>query len=328
LNRTISQVQKFTKDPQVKKTLVLVLNGGLGNQLFQLAYALDKSTIYDVAINTRIGQTRPVSGIYPEILNYELPQEIEIDESQVYGVTRKLIGLFIRMRLHKFTNKTVATITNMFYIIAKKVFGNASRVFDEIHVANEIGKTDLNLSQGNQLVIGYFQTFEWENSIRVKKLISELSPKFGNKIISKYALKSQRDKPLVVHIRIGDYKLEPNFGIISRTYLEHSLLEAFKMYEYSKIWLFSDDPSEAVKMLPKEYLSIVELIPEISNSATLTLEVMRMGHGYVLSNSTYSWWAAFLSRTEPHIVTVPKPWFVNLPEPKGMFPNSWTRILR
>jgi hypothetical protein len=327
-NQVKNLTNKNTRDVHVKKRLVVVLNGGLGNQLFQLAFALDKSITYEVSINTMIGKTRPGGGENPEILNFEIPHEIQIDETQIHIVARKLIGLLIRIRLNRFESRSMGSIGDAFFRLLKKLFEKTSKVFDEIYVANETGKTEIELSAGNQLVVGYFQTFEWDNPVRVENFLSKMTPKFAADPVAQYAIKSIREKPLVMHIRLGDYTSEPNFGVISRKYLEDALSEAFKSYNFLKIWLFSDDPDKALGMLPEEYLSKIEVIPEIANSATLTLEVMRLGHGYILSNSTYSWWAAFLSKQKPAVVTVPQPWFVNLPEPRSMVPNSWTRIVR
>jgi len=55
---------------------------------------------------------------------------------------------------------------------------------------------------------------------------------------------------------------------------------------------------------------------------------MRLGTGYVLSNSTFGWWAAYLARMEPKVVVVPDPWFKKIDEPLGLIPIGWTRIPR
>jgi hypothetical protein len=51
---------------------------------------------------------------------------------------------------------------------------------------------------------------------------------------------------------------------------------------------------------------------------------MRRGAGYVLSNSTFGWWGAFLSKTGNPRVVVPKPWFVTLEDPRQLNPEFWS----
>jgi hypothetical protein len=96
--------------------------------------------------------------------------------------------------------------------------------------------------------------------------------------------------------------------------------------DFKKIWVFSDEPALAQiqfsKILPEE----LRWIPEIDGSATKTLEVMRFGHGYVIGNSTFSWWGASLSYTNWAKVIAPDPWFKNLPTPHSLIPPNWETI--
>jgi len=131
------------------------------------------------------------------------------------------------------------------------------------------------------------------------------------------------ESPLVVHIRLGDYKNEDTFGILPRTYYETSISRMWESGEYQKIWVFSDEPELAkdfLSFMPAENLRWIE---EIDDSASLTLEAMRNGRGYVIGNSTYSWWGAFLSYTPNAKVIAPRPWFRKIPSPQDLIPPHW-----
>jgi hypothetical protein len=53
---------------------------------------------------------------------------------------------------------------------------------------------------------------------------------------------------------------------------------------------------------------------------------MRLGSGYVIANSSFSWWAARISKFEKNLVVAPKPWFVGIDEELSLIPSDWKRL--
>jgi hypothetical protein len=49
---------------------------------------------------------------------------------------------------------------------------------------------------------------------------------------------------------------------------------------------------------------------------------------FVTSNSSFSWWAAYLSSPKPSLVIYPTPWFTGINEPQNLIPESWIGIAR
>jgi hypothetical protein len=60
-------------------------------------------------------------------------------------------------------------------------------------------------------------------------------------------------------------------------------------------------------------------------SSAETLELMRHGKGYVLSNSSFSWWAGALSHVDNASIICPTPWFERKNEPIDLIPKDWVR---
>ena len=93
-----------------------------------------------------------------------------------------------------------------------------------------------------------------------------------------------------------------------------------------KVWLFTNDLD-----LIGTYISDLEdqryrlFSSEILTSAE-TLQVMKFGSGYVLSNSTYGWWAAFLRKNDQAKVVVPAHWYSTLPVPYKLIPDNWLKV--
>jgi hypothetical protein len=133
------------------------------------------------------------------------------------------------------------------------------------------------------------------------------------------------EKPLVVHVRLGDYKDAPNLGVLSDQYYKENIKEVMSKGKCSRIWLFSDETNLAIKIIPSEYLSNVRVIDVVDNSASSTLEAMRLGKSYIIANSTFSWWAAFLKFDTSAEVICPNPWFKLAKAPRGLIPDTWQK---
>jgi hypothetical protein len=53
---------------------------------------------------------------------------------------------------------------------------------------------------------------------------------------------------------------------------------------------------------------------------------MRNMKGYVIGNSTFSWWAARLKYDHSAVVVAPVPWFKSMNDPEGLIPGDWITI--
>ena len=115
---------------------------------------------------------------------------------------------------------------------------------------------------------------------------------------------------------------------MSQQYFETAINFQLGRCNYESIWFFSDEPSLAKNIVKFNNKIETRWIPEVGQSAAETLEVMRHGKGYVISNSTFSWWGAFLSYNENAIVVAPSPWFKAMSQPKMLIPNNWVEIDR
>lgn len=127
-------------------------------------------------------------------------------------------------------------------------------------------------------------------------------------------------KYIAVHIRKGDYiKLMHNvpslreFKMCKLKYYKEAIKELQKYYPKYPVLICTDSP-DFVKPLLKELgakLSpIKDLSPKISDFCT-----MYLSDALVISNSTFSWWAAYL-RTRRNIIC-PTPWW----DPRGIIGN-------
>ena len=68
----------------------------------------------------------------------------------------------------------------------------------------------------------------------------------------------------------------------------------------------------------------VRFFSQIEHSTAVTFEIMRLGFGYVIANSCFSWWSAFLRYDKNAKVIAPETWFKALESPKCLFPSDWS----
>jgi hypothetical protein len=174
---------------------------------------------------------------------------------------------------------------------------------------------------------GYFQSYIYfDQLISSRNLNSSdfLSQKLSEKAlhIAEYI---EQNNPLVLHVRAGDYlTLSDSIGVLAHEYFA-TVVKFFPWIRDRKILLFTDDPSYAESVLdglPIEY----KFFEESLNIHPMELiSVMSTANDFVISNSTFSWWAAKLSKQRGQIIA-PEPWFKARNQPLKLIPPNWSPI--
>jgi hypothetical protein len=176
-------------------------------------------------------------------------------------------------------------------------------------------------------LIGYFQSFIYAESL-LPDLKRVLDSKFGdNYAISDYLSVLRRSTSLSIHLRLGDYLERKNkrFGVVSQEYILSSIRHLSMVKKFEDTVLFSNDTESAVRLLSYTSIQNLRVIP--SETSTLeSLFLMSNSPNLIISNSTFSWWAAFLPLESDKIVIAPLPWFKEFEENRDLIPLKWVRI--
>jgi hypothetical protein len=137
---------------------------------------------------------------------------------------------------------------------------------------------------------------------------------------------ANKKKILVVHRRLGDYAQDDAFGVLPDTYYQVAIKKSLEIEAVDEIWLFTDTPGTGIP-LPSELGSEIPIraMPQELSSAE-TLELMRYGSSFVIANSTFSWWGAFLSYANSPSVIAPAKWFKGMEDPRDICPPNWVRV--
>lgn len=132
-----------------------------------------------------------------------------------------------------------------------------------------------------------------------------------------------------LNVRRADYvhynKSAGFHGFIGNDYFEAVVTELSKELKDPHFFVFSDDIQwckENIKTgFPTKFMTKEYHGPKYSTY----LKLMSKCKHFILPNSTFGWWAAWMSDNPEKIIYAPKKWFIASNEPEGLIPNNWRR---
>lgn len=300
-----------------------VLMGGFGNQLFQIAFSLERYPNSPLGIDTNLAHPRFTSDGNIDLMSYQLPPEVKVVKVKSGRLARKLVNVVLRISISQASTR-VKIISIMFVSqLLKLLLMQNIRVICPFGV----GYSKLNHEDPskNDLVIGYFQSANFFSGETIE-ILKGMEYKRDIDGYDKYREEALTQNPIIVHVRLGDYEQEPGIGILPVSYYSEALESALAKYPKSPIWIFSNDiPSTAQRFRNFDFEGMI-YINDNWNSASATFEIMRLGSAYVIANSSFSYWAAMLSRNPNPLVIAPKPWFQGAESPNRILPANWNTI--
>ncbi len=297
----------------------IALAGGLGNQLFQLSAAIYYDSYQNVEIETNLFSP-DLTAISSLIGINNLKDISQLRKSLT---AEKFANLAIRSSRGVRSKNIYDWFPKLSSLIAKMGLRIFYAPFDYV-LSKDVGFSDHPSRMSNEsFLIGYFQSSVYAEALKQINVI-KLNERDKCNYYQILEKKIRLEKPIVMHIRIGDYVNEPKFGLVTRDYL----LEALTKLETisNALWIFSDEIEKAKKLINYKGTKQIHYVDDGGLSTSEVFELMRFGAGYVISNSTFSWWAAFLRFDQNVTVIYPMKWFKDLPTPKNMFPKDWIGV--
>ena len=302
-----------------------VLTGGLGNQLFQIARGLFISKNGSLLVDKSLGKSRVNQHGSPEVSSY-FDDSIYVDSKPNKDVLgSRIFNFALRFGITSKNRKFQKSLIPLVEMLCTIGFLIRRGKFSRFCISSGVGY-DPRCKARSAVQVGYFQTFRWLENPLVMSTFKNLRVKEVGRDLLNLQRAALKAKPLIVHCRFGDYKDELDFGIPDRNYYQSALDLMYLRCDYSEIWVFSDEIVLAKEKIPNRYHERVRWIGDVDNSSAASLEAMRLGSGYIIANSTFSWWGAMLTANAGVPVVAPKKWFKNAEDPVDLIPNSWIRI--
>jgi hypothetical protein len=307
------------------KDIYVPLTGGLGNQLFQLAAGLKHGQ--KVHLIQCLGSPRQNSNI-PDICHFKLPEHVDVINC---NGNHRLASLFynfvisVNSRRKYLSERAISRL--LIKILSSLIFSIHFRRFIWVAFTSEIGFDEKFTVKHANFIIGYFQSWRYFDDRQTVELLKEIEIlETSSEIYKAWKLLAFKNV-LGIHVRLGDYKKEKSFGTLDRGYFARAIKLLESNERYDEAWLFSDEPELALAHIP-ELAMPLRVVPAEGISPAETLDLMRDCSSFVMSNSTFSWWAAFIARVPAPKVIAPNPWFTDLENPRDLLPPQWIDLSR
>ncbi len=294
-----------------ERVISIRLMGGLGNQMFQYAALRTMMLKYNLKGNISLkGITNITHNVYC-LNHFNISKEVQVINSETFKskINYLLYGfycLFLMKRKcgFKVIKKVQPILNSLGMYCVPDGYVNLSNSYCN-----------------NNVMVGYYQSLkyfdEYKDIIKDElKVTDEVLEK--NKVLLK---EIKNNNSVCIHIRRGDY-VGTKHQVCDENYYLKAAEIINKKVKNAKLYIFSDDlewVKENIKFKDKVYY--VE-----GNNNYEDLRLMYSCKHFIISNSSFSWWAQYLTDNKKRITIAPQKWFQNGNQKVDIFENDWIKI--
>jgi len=291
--------------------IITKLKGGLGNQLFQyaigrrLAEDQNSELKFDISLLNQQNKITALRKYKLNVFKIDTLISSKSDENRILGV------------------KWLVPIKRRFWKMGIDLFR-----------WNYIRETSYGyhpevLSLKRDLILeGYWQSAKYFDSIR-GILLKELTLK-NEFITTRFSsLKDEMTKQnsVAIHVRRGDYVSNPTvtkeFGVCTLDYYLKSIEYLKHRLSNPRFYVFSDDLEWCKLSFNAE--NDIHFVTDFEDYQDLML-ISSCRH-QIISNSTFSWWGAWLNQNATKVVVAPEIWYIDPSfDTSHLIPTEWIRI--
>lgn len=296
-----------------KPLIVVKVIGGLGNQMFQ--YATGRALALRIGGELKLDTTDFATYEYHQYsLNKLAVTEVLATTDEIHrfmkyaslfrSLPRLVRAPFIKLGVEKYVNGLVG------YVQEKQ-----STFEPDVFTLKKSAYLD-----------GYWQSEKYFSDIRgvllkefdLKEPFGPVGQAFADDI-------AHAETPICIHIRRGDFANNPTIskfhGTCSLEYYHKAVAIIMARVQNPSFFVFSDDIEWAKQNFKLD--ASVKYVGQGADKNHEDIALMRLCRHFVLSNSTFGWWAAWLCNEPDKIVVAPDKWANKPLSIVDLIPPSW-----
>lgn len=307
--------------------IAVKLSGRLGNQMFQYAYAryLKEKTKQEIVIDDRyVYLAGSIDQGWENSLKY-FNTKFSVSNAPLFRCKMNIIQKALALldnEFQKIYNGNIIQLNN-YELRRTKLFSRFGLFFlwQGYYDFDYKNKKNLFL-QGNYESVMYFDEIR---DILIDEFKPVLPPIPENENLYNQILQSES---VCISIRRGDFYYSDNvfgdlFHVCNENYYLKAVEKMVELVPHCKFFVFSDDIDWC-----KQHLKFPNG-SEFESGQDPVYEKLRLMYSckhFIISNSTFSWWAQYLGTNKNKIVISPKKWFNSEFESKLINEKDWILI--
>jgi hypothetical protein len=291
------------------RSITAILNGGLGNQMFQYAagraYALRNSS--NLTLNTGFFELDHFYRRKYALDIFNLNESINLtqDKSQA--------KLYIKLHALQGKNSQFKRLVNLFGYIDQP-FVYEPYLYDAVRIFRDV-------------MVGYWQDERYFNHIR-SDLLRDFQPRDPltvanqkiaetlNRRLNVVAIHLRCNHELATPVGSGNLPATPKAGqahLLSSHYYKKAISEIYARVESPQFIIFSDNPAWVKANYDSFDTTLV--LENDRGSDWEDLVLMSQCKHHIIANSSFSWWGAWLADSRDQVVIAPAncPYTPNIP---------------
>jgi len=278
-----------------KTTIEIPLVGGLGNQLFILAFGVFVAENWGLSV--RLIQTSSFKG--NQTHGNRISSQISLDGLPVQVVDQTKLGRFV----------------NSFGRVFSRIASSSGRqILNRVYLSedeflNFPDSVRQMLPPRTYQIHGYFQEPTYLAHVQRLGFLKDLKVASPSVWFQEAMRDLKSERRVCIHVRRGDTLKIPNYGILSVDYYRKAILALSEGQRRQPILVFSDEPDA----LRNEFSSLADIAtldfiyPPEDSAPIESLLLMAQCPTLIMSNSTFSWWSANLGEPSKLVIS-PQTW--------------------